>query len=183
MNIQLSVDGAVTDIPGHVVSRLALCLDGSAPSQRKALIHLAHHCDYEVRAAVASKPGLSKECYLRLANDSSIDVLSSLLQNPSFHCYALMSAYQKIVERDPRLRHELSMCLDMVKSELRMDLGRWLISLDDYKVRRSMANSIRTPAPLLRLLADDPAPDVAETARRRLARLEGSPVTAPLPSP
>lgn len=182
MNIQLSVDGVVTDIPGHTVSRLALCLDGTAPSQRKALIALAHHCDYEVRAAVASKPGLSKECYLRLANDASVDVLSSLLRNPSFHCYALMGAYQKIVERDPRLRHELSMCLDMVKTELRVELGRWLISLDDYKVRWTMANSIRTPAPLLRLLTDDATLCIAETARRRLAGIEGRPITAPTPS-
>ncbi len=171
MDIQLSVDGAVTTIPAHAVSHLASSLDGNAPSQRKVLICLAHHCDYEVRAAVASKLGLPKECYLSLANDASVDVLSNLLQNPSFHHYALMSAYQKIVERDPRLRHELSMCLDLVKADLRTKLGQWLISLNDYKVRWTMANSPRTPAPLLHLLADDPAQCVAWKARNRLTSI------------
>jgi hypothetical protein len=182
MDIQLSVDGAVTTVPPHAVSRLVLCLDGNAPSQRKVLIHLAYHCDYEVRAAVAAKPGLPKECYLMLANDTSIDVLSSLLRNPSFHSYALMSAYQKIVERDPRLRHELSTCLHLVKADLRMDLGEWLISLDDCKVRWAMANSLHTPAALLRLLADDAAPCIADTARSRLDDMRSPAAAAPLPS-
>jgi hypothetical protein len=169
MDITLSIDGLVVSMPYPMIIDLALGLDAYSVEQRQALICLAKHNDYEIRAIVAAKENLSPECYHQLADDPSVDVLSELLMSSSFHQYASFDIYQKITMRDPRLLSEISRDISVVEPELLPIVGKWLISLDDYKTRWDLVDSRRTPKFLLAILADDADETIAEMARSRLA--------------
>ncbi len=173
MNITLSIDGLAVSVPYPMISDLATGLEAYSIEQREALIRLAMHDDYDIRAIVAGKENLPAECYHQLADDPSIEVLSELLMNSSFHQCASFTIYQKIAMRDPRILSEMSQNLSVVKPELLPILGKWLISLGDYKTRRDLVDSMATPKFLLAILVDDSDETIAEMARSRLVPDDG----------
>lgn len=118
MNITLSVDDVSFPISYSMTADLVLGLDEYLPEQRQALICLANHNDYTVRAVVAGKENLPQECYRQLADDASVEVLSELLTNKSFHQYGTVEIYQKMLQRDPRLLSEISSNINMIEPEL-----------------------------------------------------------------
>jgi hypothetical protein len=80
-----------------------------------------------------------------------------------------MDIYQKMLQRDPRLLSEISGNIDMIEPELLPKVAQWLLSLDDYKIKWNLADSISTPKSLLRALVGDPDETIAELARSQFS--------------
>jgi hypothetical protein len=168
MDITLTVDGVVVPAAHALANTIAFELEANTPAQRAALVRLANHDDYEVRSTVAGKEDLPKECYLKLAGDPSVEVLSALLFNDSFHQYASIDIYKAIIGRDPKLQNEASANIQTLNPELQLSIGQWLISLGDYKTRWNMADSRSTPRSLLELLSADADKTIADAASSKL---------------
>jgi hypothetical protein len=147
-------------------------LVGSLPDDDESLAGLFHELAQSniaaVRRAVACKAVITEETVANLASDSSPEVIESLV---SAQCRKLSeSALAQIIQRNwSGINRQIAQNVeDYYEQSDITAVAKLLAGSADPSVRATLASNSRAPKPIVRMLLQDPDPEVRRLARDTL---------------
>lgn len=150
----------------EMMSVISSCPD--SPSNQALFEFAASHPSSTVREYVASKDNLSSKAVEILSTDKSINVLRSLVRSSSFKKFASDKLLIDLIHSDFEIARNIADYYEQFEMADPAKLMAALLESADPAVLTSLAGNYSTPKKLIKELANNPDPYVANIARDRL---------------
>ncbi len=150
----------------EMMSVISSCPD--SPSNQALFEFAAFHPSSTVREYVASKDNLSSKTVEILSADKSINVLRSLVRSSSFKKLASDKLLVELIRLDFEIARNIADYYEQYEMADSSKLIAALLESTDPAVLTSLAGNYSTPKKIIKELANNSDPYVANTAKNRL---------------